>query len=268
MILGTGIDLAEVGRIRHAAERFGDRFLNRVYTPRERARAERNANKYERYAARFAAKEAAMKAIGTGMRGGVRWRDFEVVNLPSGRTAEATFSSHNWPADCSFRVYNEPYHTLPSLCRPPQNKRSTAVSMRPARTTRRACSWWWQWLGRDEIFFGSYPKPLPYFFPLIDVLELAIKANASPPYTARVFVDGIDRKKAADLPNALRLRGVSLDMVRSGGTRANPSSGWWICGRCIRTATLGGREEKELFRRASLCHTAGLRQDYKLIVRD
>ena len=85
MILGTGIDLAEVDRIRKAAERFGERFLNRIYTPRERARAEKGANKYERYAARFAAKEAGMKAIGTGMRGGVKWREFEVVNLPSGR---------------------------------------------------------------------------------------------------------------------------------------------------------------------------------------
>jgi holo-[acyl-carrier protein] synthase len=85
LILGTGIDLAEVDRIRHAAERFGDRFLNRIYTLRERARAEKGANKYERYAARFAAKEAGMKAIGTGMRGGVKWREFEVVNLPSGR---------------------------------------------------------------------------------------------------------------------------------------------------------------------------------------
>jgi len=85
VILGTGIDLAEVDRIRKAAERFGERFLNRIYTPRERARAEKGANKYARYAARFAAKGAGMKAIGTGMRGGVKWREFEVVNLPSGR---------------------------------------------------------------------------------------------------------------------------------------------------------------------------------------
>jgi holo-[acyl-carrier protein] synthase len=85
MIVGTGVDLAEVDRIRASAERFGDRFLKRIYTPREIAYAERKANKYERYAARFAAKEAGMKAIGTGWRGGVRWKDFEVANLPTGK---------------------------------------------------------------------------------------------------------------------------------------------------------------------------------------
>ena len=85
MILGTGIDLAEVSRIREAIERHGRRFVERIYTPLEIAYVERKANKYERFAARFAAKEAVMKAIGTGWRKGVRWQDFEVVNLPGGR---------------------------------------------------------------------------------------------------------------------------------------------------------------------------------------
>ena len=85
MILGTGVDLAEVDRIREAVERYGDRFLSRVYTPAEIAYASRKANKFERFAARFAAKEAGMKAIGTGWRGGVRWQDFEVINEPGGR---------------------------------------------------------------------------------------------------------------------------------------------------------------------------------------
>jgi len=85
MILGTGIDLAEVPRVRASIERYGERFLRRVYTDKEIAYVERKANKYERYAARFAAKEAGMKAIGTGWRNGIRWQDFEVVNLPSGR---------------------------------------------------------------------------------------------------------------------------------------------------------------------------------------
>jgi holo-[acyl-carrier protein] synthase len=85
MILGTGIDLAEVPRIRQSIERYGDRFLERIYTEGERAYVARKANKYERYAARFAAKEAGMKALGTGWRRGVRWQDFEVANLPSGR---------------------------------------------------------------------------------------------------------------------------------------------------------------------------------------
>jgi holo-[acyl-carrier protein] synthase len=85
MIVGTGIDLAEVARIRDAVERHGRRFLERIYTPGEIAYVERKANRYERLAARFAAKEAGMKAIGTGWRRGVRWIDFEVINLPSGK---------------------------------------------------------------------------------------------------------------------------------------------------------------------------------------
>jgi holo-[acyl-carrier protein] synthase len=85
VIVGIGIDLAEVGRIREAIERHGQRFIERVYTSAEIAYVEKKANRYERYAARFAAKEAAMKAIGTGWKRGVRWQDFEVTNLPSGR---------------------------------------------------------------------------------------------------------------------------------------------------------------------------------------
>ena len=85
MIVGTGVDLAEVPRIRASIERFGQKFIGRIYTPAEIAYVERKANRFERYAARFAAKEAGMKAIGTGWRRGVRWQDFEVVNLPSGK---------------------------------------------------------------------------------------------------------------------------------------------------------------------------------------
>jgi holo-[acyl-carrier protein] synthase len=85
MIIGVGVDLAEVPRIRASFERFGEKFRDRIYTPLEIAYCESKANKYERYAARFAAKEAGMKAIGTGMRRGVRWVDFEVANLPSGK---------------------------------------------------------------------------------------------------------------------------------------------------------------------------------------
>ena len=85
MIVGVGIDLAEVGRIQAAIERHGQRFIDRIYTPGEIAYVGRKANRYERYAARFAAKEAGMKAIGTGWRRGVRWQDFEVANQASGR---------------------------------------------------------------------------------------------------------------------------------------------------------------------------------------
>ena len=85
MILGAGLDLAEVDRIRQAIERHGKRFVERVYTPAEIAYVERTRNRYERYASRFAAKEAGMKAIGTGWKQGVHWHDFEVVTLPSGK---------------------------------------------------------------------------------------------------------------------------------------------------------------------------------------
>ena len=85
MIVGTGVDLAEVPRIKASIERYGARFIDRIYTPAEIAYVERKANRFERYAARFAAKEAGMKAIGTGWRHGVRWQDFEVANLPSGK---------------------------------------------------------------------------------------------------------------------------------------------------------------------------------------
>ena len=85
MILGTGVDLAEVPRIRSSIERYGERFIRRIYTPLEIAYVERKANRFERYAARFAAKEAGMKAIGTGWSHGVLWKDFEVTNLPSGQ---------------------------------------------------------------------------------------------------------------------------------------------------------------------------------------
>ncbi len=85
MILGIGTDLTEVGRIRQSISQFGDRFLHRIYTEEERAYASSKANAAERFAARFAAKEAGMKAIGTGWRRGVTWKDFEVVNERSGR---------------------------------------------------------------------------------------------------------------------------------------------------------------------------------------
>lgn len=85
MILGMGTDLAEVARIRKSMDNFGERFLNRVYTPAEQSYARRKANVAERLAARFAAKEAGMKAIGTGWARGVTWHDFEVRNEPSGR---------------------------------------------------------------------------------------------------------------------------------------------------------------------------------------
>ena len=85
MIVGTGIDIAEVPRIAHAIERFGDRFIRRILHRGEIRYCDSKANRVERYAARFAAKEAAMKALGTGWNHGVRWRDIEVARKPGGR---------------------------------------------------------------------------------------------------------------------------------------------------------------------------------------
>ena len=85
MIVGTGIDIAEVQRIAGSIERFGRRFLERVFTADEIRYCESKANKAERYAGRFAAKEAAMKAIGTGWSRGVTWQDVEVKRIPGSR---------------------------------------------------------------------------------------------------------------------------------------------------------------------------------------
>ncbi|MGA7378630.1 MAG: holo-[acyl-carrier-protein] synthase [Candidatus Sulfotelmatobacter sp.] len=101
MIVGTGIDIAEVPRIRKAIERFGDRFLQRVFTPAEILYCDSKANRAERYAARFAAKEAAMKAIGTGWNHGVRWRDCEVTRMPGGRP---TLTFHGKAAEFAAKL--------------------------------------------------------------------------------------------------------------------------------------------------------------------
>jgi len=87
MIVGTGIDVVEVPRMAAAIERFGDRFLHRVFTQDEIRYCQSKANRIERFAARFAAKEAGMKALGTGWNHGVRWRDVEVQRQPGGRPA-------------------------------------------------------------------------------------------------------------------------------------------------------------------------------------
>jgi holo-[acyl-carrier protein] synthase len=85
MIVGLGVDIAEVDRIEAAIRRHGDAFLRRVFTAGEIAYCERHRDKAERYAGRFAAKEAAMKALGTGWRKGVRWVDIEVARNSSGK---------------------------------------------------------------------------------------------------------------------------------------------------------------------------------------
>ena len=85
MILGIGSDLCDIRRIENSLARFGERFTQRIFTPGEQAKSDRRATRAASYARRFAAKEACSKALGTGIRSGVFWRDMEVVNLPSGR---------------------------------------------------------------------------------------------------------------------------------------------------------------------------------------
>ena len=85
MIIGLGSNLIDIRRIERTLARFGDRFVQRVFTPLERERSERRANRAHSYARRYAAKEALSKALGTGFRQGVFWRDIGVVNLPGGK---------------------------------------------------------------------------------------------------------------------------------------------------------------------------------------
>jgi holo-[acyl-carrier protein] synthase len=85
MIIGLGSDLSDIRRVEKSLERFGDRFVNRCFTEVEQARSERKPGRAASYAKRFAAKEACAKALGTGIRHGVFWRDMGVANLPSGK---------------------------------------------------------------------------------------------------------------------------------------------------------------------------------------
>ena len=85
MILGLGSDLIDIRRIEASIARFGDRFVDRIFTDTEKAKSDKRANRAASYAKRFAAKEACSKALGTGLRRGVFWRDMGVVNLPGGK---------------------------------------------------------------------------------------------------------------------------------------------------------------------------------------
>jgi holo-[acyl-carrier protein] synthase len=85
MIIGIGSDLIDIRRVEQTISRYGERFLDRIFTPVERARSDRRAQRAASYAKRFAAKEACAKALGTGLRAGVFWRDMGVVNLPGGK---------------------------------------------------------------------------------------------------------------------------------------------------------------------------------------
>lgn len=102
-------------------------------------------------------------------------------------------------------------------------------------------------IGYGEVFWGSYPKPLPFFLPILDVVEKAIKAKADGPYRARVYVDGIDQQKARELTNALRVKGISLRLVKGRRDESEPiirlADRW---AGCLRRAHQGQQPEAEL----------------------
>ena len=121
MIVGTGIDIAEVPRIAESIKRFGERFIQRVFTEGEIRYCDSKANRFERYAARFAAKEAAMKALGTGWNHGVRWRDVEVAREPGRRPTNkfhgkaAEFAARLNTKNISLSITHTPEQALASV---------------------------------------------------------------------------------------------------------------------------------------------------------
>jgi len=106
-------------------------------------------------------------------------------------------------------------------------------------------------IGAGDVYFGRYKKPLPYFLPMLDVLEKSINNKIKGDYRAVVYIDGIDKKKAIELTNALRLRGVRLTLVRSARDESEPlirlADRW---AGCIRGASLGRKNEKIIFENA------------------
>ena len=102
-------------------------------------------------------------------------------------------------------------------------------------------------VGKNEVYFGHFKKPLPYFLPIMETVEKAISNKAKEDYKAIVYIDGIDKKKAAELTNALRLRGIKLELVRSRRDESEPlirlADRW---AGCIRAAFLDRKEEREL----------------------
>lgn len=107
-------------------------------------------------------------------------------------------------------------------------------------------------LGQGRVFFGQFKKPLPYFLPLLETIERGIKETAPKDYQATIYIDGIDRQKAAEMTNALRVRGIKLRLVRSQRDEAEPLirlADMWA--GCIRAALLGRTQEKGLLTRAA-----------------
>ncbi|QPZ92748.1 holo-ACP synthase [Thioclava electrotropha] len=109
MILGIGTDLANIERIERTLDRFGDRFRNRVFTETEQRKAERRKDVAGTYAKRWAAKEACSKALGTGLRMGIAWKDMAVTNLPTG---QPVMQVTGWAADRLKEMTPEGYESV------------------------------------------------------------------------------------------------------------------------------------------------------------
>ena len=137
MILGLGSDITDARRIAKIIERHGDRFLSRVFTDIERAKAERRKNRAETYAKRFAAKEACAKALGTGIRHGVWWRDMGVINLPSGRPTMLLTGGARKRLDALTPKGHEAQIDLTITDEGPMAVAFVVISAMPARTTPR-----------------------------------------------------------------------------------------------------------------------------------
>lgn len=106
-------------------------------------------------------------------------------------------------------------------------------------------------IGKGDMFYGSYEKPIPYFYPMLDLIAKAIKAKAKDSYKTKIYVDGIDRKKARELTNALRIEGIALGMVKGRRDESEPlirlADRW---AGCVRAALEGHKEAKALVKKA------------------
>lgn len=106
-------------------------------------------------------------------------------------------------------------------------------------------------IGKGEVYFGHYQKPLPYFLPILETIEKSIRKKAMRNYKSVIYIDGIDRKKAVEMTNALRLRGIKLDLIKSRRDESEPlirlADRW---AGCIRAALLGKQEAKNIFKNA------------------
>ena len=136
MIVGIGSDLTDIRRVAASLDRFGERFTQRLFTEVERARSERKGDRAASYAKRFAAKEACAKALGTGMRGGVYWRDMGVVNLRSGQPTIALTGGARMRLEALLPPGAEAHIHLSLTDEPPYAQAFVVIEAVPAVSSR------------------------------------------------------------------------------------------------------------------------------------